>query len=91
INGAVQLKFAEGWTLTGEVFHTELVEHNRAAGVNISNRWNGLTWTTPTQSTSTGQLGANQQPWLDVDQYDLNVWWFNSFSVNRTAREKSTN
>ncbi|MBC7047344.1 hypothetical protein G6O52_25810, partial [Salmonella enterica subsp. enterica serovar Heidelberg] len=21
----------------------------------------------------------------------LNVWWFNSFSVNRTAREKSTN
>ncbi|NWM55005.1 hypothetical protein GY652_27505, partial [Escherichia coli] len=42
INGAVQLKFAEGWTLTGEVFHTELVEHNRAAGVNISNRWNGL-------------------------------------------------
>lgn len=91
INGAVQLKFAEGWTLTGEVFHTELVEHNRAAGVNISNRWNGLTWTTPTQSTSTGLLGANQQPWLDVDQYDLNVWWFNSFSVNRTAREKSTN
>ena len=91
INGAVQLKFAEGFTLTGEVFHTELVEHNRAAGVNISNRWNGLTWTTPTESQPSGQTGANGQPWLDVDQYDLDVWWFNSFSVNRTAREKATN
>ncbi|WP_163591247.1 hypothetical protein, partial [Klebsiella pneumoniae] len=60
-------------------------------GVNISNRWNGLTWTTPTQSTPTGQTGGNGQPWLDVQQYDLNVWWFNSFSVNRTAHEKSTN
>lgn len=91
INGAVQLKFADDFTLTGEVFHTELVEHNRAAGINISNRWNGLTWTNPTESTPSGQNGANGQPWLDVTQYDLDVWWFNSFSVNRTAHERSTN
>ena len=91
INGAVQLKIDEDWTLTGEVFHTELVEHNRASGINISNRWNGLGWTNPTESTPSGQTGGNGQPWLDVTQYDLDVWWFNSFSVNRTAHEHSTN
>jgi iron complex outermembrane recepter protein len=91
VNGAIQLKIDDDWTITGEVFHTELVEHNRAAGINISNRWNGLGWTTPTQSTDSGQVGGNGQPWLDVTQYDLDVWWFNSFSVNRTAHEQSTN
>ncbi len=91
-NAALQIKFAEDFTLTGEVFHTELVEHNRAAGINISNRWNGLTWTTPTDSTPSGQVSTgNGQPWLDVGQYDLDVWWFNSFTVNRTARENATN
>jgi iron complex outermembrane receptor protein len=91
INAAVQLQIADGFTLTGEVFHTEMVEHNRAAGVNISNRWSGLGWTTPTNSTPSGQNGGNGQPWLDVSEYDLDVWWFNSFSVNRTLRERSTN
>lgn len=91
INAAVQLKVADGFTLTGEVFHTELVEHNRAAGVNISNRWNGLGWTTPTDSSDTGLTGPNGKPWLDVNEYDLDVWWFNSFSVNRTAKNRSTN
>ena len=91
LNGGIQLKIGEDWTLTGEVFHTEMVEHNRAAGINISNRWNGLTWTTPTESTPSGQTAGNGQPWLDVTQYDLDVWWFNSFSVNRTAHEHATN
>lgn len=91
INGALQFKIDEDWTVTGEVFHTELTEHNRAAGINISNRWNGLGWTTPTDSSNSGQTAGNGQPWLDVNQYDLNVWWFNSFSVNRTAKEHSTN
>ncbi|MFZ5749370.1 MAG: TonB-dependent receptor [Pseudomonadota bacterium] len=91
INGAFQLKFADNWTLTGEVFHTELEEHNRASGVNISNRWNGLTWTTPTAYTDSGQVGGNGQPWLDVTEYDLDVWWLNSFSVNRSTKEHSTN
>jgi len=90
-NAAVQLKVADGFTVTGEVFHTELVEHNRASGVNISNRWNGLGWTTPTESTPSSVNGPNGTPWLDVDAYDLDVWWFNSFSVNRTTKNKSTN
>ncbi|NIJ20888.1 TonB-dependent receptor [Sphingomonas naasensis] len=90
INGAIQLKVGEGFTVTGEVFHTELTEHNRASGVNISNRWNGLGWTTPTSSAPSG-VQSGGQPWLDVDEYDLDVWWFNSFSVNRTTKNKSTN
>lgn len=90
INGAIQLKLGEGFTVTGEVFHTELTEHNRASGVNISNRWNGLGWTTPTNSAPSG-VQSGGQPWLDVDEYDLDVWWFNSFSVNRTTKNKSTN
>lgn len=91
INGAVQLKFGEGFTLTGEVFHTDFTEHNRAAGINISNRWSGLGWTNPTVSSDSGQVGGNGQPWLDVDEYDLDVWWLNSFTVNRTTRSKATN
>lgn len=91
ISGAVQLKFGEGFTLTGEAFHTEFTEHNRAAGINISNRWSGLGWTNPTVSSDSGQVGSNGQPWLDVDEYDLDVWWLNSFSVNRTTKSKATN
>ncbi|TGX54142.1 TonB-dependent receptor [Sphingomonas gei] len=91
INGAVQLKFGEGFTLSGEVFHTEFTEHNRAAGINISNRWSGLGWTNPTASSDSGQVAGNGQPWLDVDEYDLNVWWLNSFTVNRTTKSKATN
>lgn len=91
LSGAVQLRVADYFTVTGEVFHTEFTEHNRAAGINISNRWSGLGWTTPTVSENSGQVGGNGQPWLDVDEYDLDVWWLNSFSVNRTTRSHSTN
>ena len=91
LSGAVQAKFGDGFTLTGEVFHTEFTEHNRAAGLNISNRWQGLGWTNPTVSSPSGQTGGNGQPWLDVDEYDLDVWWLNSFSVNRTTKSHSTN
>lgn len=91
INASAQLKFADYFTLTGEVFHTEFEEHNRAAGVNISNRWSGLNWTNPTASAPSGQTGANGQPWLDVTEYDLDVWWLNSFSVNRSADQHATN
>jgi TonB-dependent receptor len=91
LSGAVQARFGDGFTLTGEVFHTEFTEHNRAAGLNISNRWQGLGWTNPTVSSPSGQTGSNGQPWLDVDEYDLDVWWLNSFSVNRTTKSHSTN
>src|SRR3546814_16242887 len=59
-------------------------EHNRAAGMNISNRWTGLGWTTPTQSSQAGVIShGNGGPWLDVDQYDLDAWWVNSFKIGR--------
>ncbi|HVI98796.1 MAG TPA: TonB-dependent receptor [Sphingomonas sp.] len=90
ISGAVQWEMDPGITLTGEVFYTKLEEHNRAAGMNISNRWNGVTWTTPTDFEQTSVVGANGMPWLAVDEYDLDAWWVNSFSVNRTLNSHST-
>jgi iron complex outermembrane receptor protein len=91
LNGAFTWQIDDGFELTGEVFYTKLEEHDRAAGLNISNRWNGLTWTTPTASTTTGVNGTNGNPWLDVTEYDLDVWWLNSFSVNRTKNNEATN
>ena len=35
--------------------------------------------------------GSNGNPWLDVTEYDLDVWWMNSFTVNRTKNNESTN
>ena len=90
ISGALQWEMDPGITLTAEVFYTKLKEHNRAAGMNISNRWNGVTWTTPTDFETTSVVGANGNPWLDVDEYDLDAWWVNSFSVNRTLDSHST-
>jgi TonB-dependent receptor len=91
LNGAFTWQIDDGFTLTGEVFYTKLEEHDRAAGLNISNRWNGLTWTTPTDYDVTGVNGGNGEPWLDVTEYDLDVWWMNSFTVNRTKNNESTN
>src|SRR3546814_1689137 len=60
------------------------------AGMNISNRWTGLGWTTPTQSSQAGVIShGNGGPWLDVDQYDLDAWWVNSFTVNRSEEHTS--
>ena len=91
LNGALQWEISEGLTLTGEAFYTNQKEYNRAAGLNISNRWSALGWTTPTVSEPTGVNGGNGQPWLDVEEYDLDVWWMNSFTVNRVTETESTN
>lgn len=91
INGAFQFDIEEGIRLTGEVFYTHQQEYNRAAGLNISNRWSGVTWTTPTEFTETGVNGGNGNPWLDVTEYDLDVWWMNSFTVNRATENESKN
>lgn len=91
LNGALQWEIADGLTLTAEAFHTNQKEYNRAAGLNISNRWSALGWTTPTVSEPTGVNGGNGQPWLDVEEYDLDVWWMNSFTVNRVTETESTN
>jgi iron complex outermembrane receptor protein len=85
LNGAFQFDIEDGIRLTGEAFYTNQKEYNRAAGLNVSNRWSGLGWTTPTDFTDTG-LG-----WLDVEEYDLDVWWLNSFTVNRVTETESTN
>ncbi|MFN3932954.1 MAG: TonB-dependent receptor [Brevundimonas sp.] len=91
LNGALQWDISEGLTLTGEAFHTNQKEYNRAAGLNISNRWSALGWTIPTEFETTGVNGSNGQPWLDVEEYDLDVWWLNSFTVNRVTETESTN
>jgi iron complex outermembrane receptor protein len=91
VNAAFTWQIDDGFELTGEFFYTKLEEHDRAAGLNISNRWNGLTWTTPTAYTTTGVNGGNGNPWLDVSEYDLDVWWLNSFTVNRTKTDESKN
>jgi len=91
LNGAFTWQIDDGFTLTGEAFYTNQKEYNRAAGLNISNRWSALGWTTPTAFTETGVNGGNGNPWLDVTEYDLDVWWLNSFTVNRTTETESTN
>jgi iron complex outermembrane receptor protein len=91
VNGAFEFDIGEGWNLVGEAFWTKQEEYNRAAGLNISNRWSALGWTQPTASEPTGVNGGNGQPWLDVTEYDLDVWWMNSFTVNRVTKNESTN
>ena len=91
LNGAFQFDIEDGIRLTGEVFYTHQQEYNRAAGLNISNRWSGVTWTTPTEFVETGVNGNNGNPWLNVSEYDLDVWWMNSFTVNRATENESTN
>ncbi|CAN7409810.1 TonB-dependent receptor [Brevundimonas sp. LjRoot202] len=91
LNGALQWDAGNGLTVTGEAFYTNQKEYNRAAGLNISNRWSALGWTIPTDFETTGVTGGNGQPWLDVDEYDLDVWWMNSFTVNRVTETESTN
>ena len=91
LNGAFQWDIGDGWTLLGEAFYIHQKEYNRAAGINISNRWGGLGWTNPTEFTETGVNGGNGNPWLDVTEYDLDAWWVNSFTVNRVTENESTN
>ena len=92
VSGAIQWEIDDGVTLTGEGFYTRFVEHNRAAGMNISNRWTGVNWTQPLVYTESGQVNTgNNKPWLDVDQYNLDAWWVNSFSVNRSIKSDSKN
>lgn len=92
LNGAFQFDIEDGIRLTGEVFYTYQKQYNRAAGLNVSNRWSGVTWTTPTEFEETGVADpANGQPWLNVSEYDLDVWWLNSFTVNRVNENESTN
>ena len=95
VNVAFEADLGEGFTLVAEGFYAELKEYNRAAGLNISNRWDGGAfgvWTQPTVSQNTGQTSTgNGRPWLAVDEYDIDAWWVNSFSVNRTTKSTTKN
>jgi TonB-dependent receptor len=99
VNVAFEADLGEGFTLIAEGFYAKLDEYNRAAGINISNRWDGGAfgvWTTPTVFESTGVSSpapptGNGRPWLAVDEYDINAWWVNSFSVNRTTKSETKN
>ncbi len=88
-SGAIQWEIEDGVTLTGEAFYTKFVEHDLRAGMNISNRWTGLGWTNATNFTDTGLVGANGKPWYNVSEYDLDAWWVNSFSINRSIHSES--
>ncbi|CAN7160281.1 TonB-dependent receptor [Caulobacter sp. LjRoot300] len=99
VNVAFEADLGEGFTLIAEGFYAKLDEYNRAAGINISNRWDGGAfgvWTTPTVFENTGVSSpappaGNGRPWLAVDEYDINAWWVNSFSVNRTTKSETKN
>ena len=89
VNASFEADLGEGFTLIAEGFYAELDEYNRAVGINISNRWDGGAfgaWTKPTVSTPVGQGN-----WLAVDEYDIDAWWVNSFTVNRTTKSKTKN
>jgi len=99
VNVAFEADLGEGFTLIAEGFYAKLDEYNRGAGINISNRWDGGAfgvWTTPTVFEDTGTVApgapaGNGKPWLAVDEYDINAWWVNSFSVNRTTKSETKN
>ncbi|SFJ21590.1 TonB-dependent receptor [Caulobacter sp. UNC279MFTsu5.1] len=99
VNVAFEADLGEGFTLVAEGFYAKLDEYNRAAGINISNRWDGGAfgvWTTPTVFENAGVSSppppaGNGRPWLAVDEYDINAWWVNSFSVNRTTKSETKN
>jgi TonB-dependent receptor len=91
INAAFQAEFGEGFTLTAETFYTEMTEHDRKVGINISNRWQTLNWLTPVNPTPTGTTRNNWSggEWLSTDAYDVDALWINSFTVNRTRTSES--
>jgi TonB-dependent receptor len=95
VNVAFEADLGEGFTLVAEGFYARLHEYNRAAGINISNRWDGGAfgvWTQPTVFQNTGQTSTgNGRPWLAVDEYNIDAWWVNSFSVNRTTKSTTKN
>ncbi|PZR34141.1 TonB-dependent receptor [Caulobacter segnis] len=99
VNVAFEAKLGEGFTLIAEGFYAKLDEYNRAVGINISNRWDGGAfgvWTKPTVFDPTGVSapttnGGNGRPWVAVDEYDIDAWWVNSFTVNRTTKSESKN
>jgi TonB-dependent receptor len=95
VNASFQADLGEGFTLIAEGFYAKLDEYNRGAGINISNRWDGGAfgnWTKPTVSQNTGvNSPANGRPWAAVDEYDIDAWWVNSFTVNRTTKSESKN
>jgi iron complex outermembrane receptor protein len=94
VNFALQADLGEGFEFVAESFYTEMNEWNRAVGLNISNRWNGAAfgnWVQPTASTDTGLAGGDGRTWLAVDEYDVDAWWINSFTVNRVNESASRN
>lgn len=93
VNGAFEFDLGEGFTLVAEGFYAKLDEYDRKVGVNISNRWSGDAfgvWTRPTVSQNTGSTSGGR-PWLAVDEYDIDAWWVNSFSVNRVTKSETKN
>ena len=94
-NASFEAKLGEGFTLIAEGFYAKLDEYNRGAGINISNRWDGGAfgvWNPPTVFQNAGvKSPGNGMPWLAVQQYDINAWWVNSFTVNRTTKSNSKN
>jgi TonB-dependent receptor len=95
VNASFEAKLGEGFTLIAEGFYAKLDEYNRGAGINISNRWDGGAfgvWNPPTVFQNAGvKSPGNGMPWLAVQQYDINAWWVNSFTVNRTTKSNSKN
>ena len=91
INAAFQAEFGEGFRFTAETFQTEMTEHDRKVGLNISNRWSTLNWLTPNDPVNTGAFRNNWSggEWLATDSYDVDALWVNSFTVNRTRTSES--
>lgn len=94
VNAAFEAHLGEGFTLIAEGFYAKLDEYNRGAGINISNRWDGGAfgvWNQPSISQSGITSPSNGRPWLAVDQYNIDAWWINSFTVNRVTKSTSKN
>lgn len=77
INAALQADLGEGLELVVEAFHTQAKEYQREVGLNISNRWQGMT-----------ALSAERQAMFD-DQYQ-NGWTGAQIAVPTSSSDSIT-
>ena len=90
LNFAFEAEFGEGFKFLAEGFYTKLEGHDRKMGLNIGNRWATLDYMQATQFSDTGVKGGDRN-WAAVEEYDVDAWWVNSFSVNDTVNSMSQN
>lgn len=85
INGAFQADFGNGFDLVAEVFHTQMDEYDRSAGITISDKWQQWGWADPLVATQASDSIHT------VQVYQANGRRLKSYSDNKVTESESTN